>query len=973
MRHVLTALLSVLLIFTAAADRLAAQEITGFGTSEKNPIDPSMDFASGWSGTVSTTSMTVTGVTTFGGGVFESLQTSVPVSNTSSLTLTGVLIQDASAPTFQITVYDSAFDTLVYTFLWTSFGSTQSAVTAQLVSTTGHFNGTATAWELDNGGGPGNTISFEFDELAFGSSSGGSSGPVGATKQTITFPTIATQTLGAAPFAINATASSGLAVTYTVVSGPATVSGNMVTLTGAGPVTIQASQAGNSTYAAAVAVSKTFTVKPGIAQVTLSNLAATYNGSPQSATAATSPTGLNVTLTYAGKATPPTAAGSYAVVATVSGPNYTGSAKGTFVIGKATAAVTLGGLSAFYNGAGHAATATTNPSGFTVTFTYNAKATLPISLGSYAVVGTISDLNYMGSSAATMTVSVSPAVAFQGATDAEITQGVFPNGVATTVYYQYGLTNGYGSLTPFQILGSGKVPVNIYTLLSGLLPNTLYHYRLATVIAGVTTFGPDLTFTTLDFDTTLIAQKGDTVTDGSDTFASFGNPAVNVADTVAFTGTLTTATGVTTANNVGIWTVDDTDTELLIARIGSPAVGSSGNFLTLSDPVINENGNVAFRATAGAKPALAGIWSTDDSGAVQLIALQGSTAVGTGGGTFATFTSLGLSETAGPVVYATLTVNKTAGISATNDAGIFEGTTAANFQPVLRLGDVVGGKTITKLVFQSAVPFVNGQTRGFNASGGIVAQATFSDRTIGIVSAIGGTKTLVAVTGVAVPSLSNVHFLTLGPPAIDDSGTISFEATTNSTVALTQRNIFTTDGSGGFTSLSASGSAPGDPVLNNNNRVAYLSTVSIGTGRSVVSHPAVFYQTSAVAEVGGQAPGCPIGASFATFTEIALPDQGGDDNTGGVIFLGTLTANTEAGVASTNNLGIWAVDNAGNLQLIVRTGDIVNGKTITGLAFLPSPAYVVGQSRSFAPANGDLVYLATFSDKSTAILNVVFP
>jgi len=57
----------------------------------------------------------------------------------------------------------------------------------------------------------------------------------------------------------------------------------------------------------------------------------------------------------------------------------------------------------------------------------------------------------------------------------------------------------------------------------------------------------------------------------------------------------------------------------------------------------------------------------------------------------------------------------------------------------------------------------------------------------------------------------------------------------------------------------------------------------------------------------------------------------------------------------------------------VRTGDILNGKTVTGLAFLPALTTVNGQTRSFDQATGNLVFLATFSDSSTAIFNVVFP
>ncbi len=81
--------------------------------------------------------------------------------------------------------------------------------------------------------------------------------------QTITFPAIPGHVVGDAPFTLSATASSGLAVTYTVTSGPATLSGNTVTLTGAGTVVIQATQAGNASYAAATSISQSFIVLPG--------------------------------------------------------------------------------------------------------------------------------------------------------------------------------------------------------------------------------------------------------------------------------------------------------------------------------------------------------------------------------------------------------------------------------------------------------------------------------------------------------------------------------------------------------------------------------------------------------------------------------------------------------------------------------------------------------------------------------------
>jgi hypothetical protein len=81
--------------------------------------------------------------------------------------------------------------------------------------------------------------------------------------QTITFGALAGQTIGDIPFTVSATASSGLPVTFSVVSGPATLSGNTVTINGTGTITIQASQAGNGIYAPAPNVTQSFQVTGG--------------------------------------------------------------------------------------------------------------------------------------------------------------------------------------------------------------------------------------------------------------------------------------------------------------------------------------------------------------------------------------------------------------------------------------------------------------------------------------------------------------------------------------------------------------------------------------------------------------------------------------------------------------------------------------------------------------------------------------
>ena len=91
---------------------------------------------------------------------------------------------------------------------------------------------------------------------------------VGAGAQSITFPPLADKVFGDPVFALGATASSGLPVTFVVVSGPATLSGGTLGITGTGTVTIRASQAGDANYAPAPEVTRSFNVAKATPVVT---------------------------------------------------------------------------------------------------------------------------------------------------------------------------------------------------------------------------------------------------------------------------------------------------------------------------------------------------------------------------------------------------------------------------------------------------------------------------------------------------------------------------------------------------------------------------------------------------------------------------------------------------------------------------------------------------------------------------------
>ena len=95
---------------------------------------------------------------------------------------------------------------------------------------------------------------------------------VPALVQYIAFPGLVARSTASSPFDLTASASSGLPVSFNLISGPATLSGKRMTLKGAaGTVVVRATQSGNAAYASAPHVERSFVVKASTIS-TLSNL-----------------------------------------------------------------------------------------------------------------------------------------------------------------------------------------------------------------------------------------------------------------------------------------------------------------------------------------------------------------------------------------------------------------------------------------------------------------------------------------------------------------------------------------------------------------------------------------------------------------------------------------------------------------------------------------------------------------------------
>jgi len=199
---------------------------------------------------------------------------------------------------------------------------------------------------------------------------------------------------------------SGLPVTYEGLQSAITIGGSVFTVATGAPVTsgnIQFLLDGQN-FGAAVAVDGTGTA-------TL-NLSAVITAGDHTITSQYIPTGAFV---------PSTSSNPLA-----------------FSVAKAAATVTLGSLSQSYNRTPRAATATTSPVALTVDITYNGSATIPTNAGSYAVVGTINDINYAGSASGTLVISqqtltVSGATASNRVYDGTTTAAVTSLGTLATV------------------------------------------------------------------------------------------------------------------------------------------------------------------------------------------------------------------------------------------------------------------------------------------------------------------------------------------------------------------------------------------------------------------------------------------------------------------------------------------------------------------------------------------------------------
>jgi hypothetical protein len=319
--------------------------------------------------TISGSTVTLTGAATV---VLQASEAAA--GNYTAGTQTATFIVAGQAPTITFTVSNHTYGDAPFTVSATSNSS--GAMTYSVVSGPASISGSTVT--LTGAG----SVVLQASQVAAGNYTAGTQTAtvtVAKESQTITFTTLTSPvTYGVSPIALSASASSGLTMAFSVLSGPGTISGSTLTIIGAGTVVVAANQAGNANYAAAMQVTQSIVVNVIGASTTptFSPVAGVYTSAQ---TVSISDLTSGATIYYTTNGTTPTTSSSVytraipvastetlEAIATATGYSTSAVATAVYTISIPTNPVpAISGVSpAFTNAGGAVFTLTVNGSGF---------------------------------------------------------------------------------------------------------------------------------------------------------------------------------------------------------------------------------------------------------------------------------------------------------------------------------------------------------------------------------------------------------------------------------------------------------------------------------------------------------------------------------------------------------------------------------------------------------------------------------
>ena len=649
---------------------------------------------------------------------------------------------------------------------------------------------------------------------------------------------------------------------------------------GAGTHAVSATYAGDANLTGSVSSPLNQNVDRAPATIGLSNLSQTYDGTAKNVTASTNPSGLVVITTYSGTGgttygpsqTPPTGAGSYAVQATLDEANYQApDVTGTLVVAKATASISLSGLSQTYDGTPRGATATTTPTGLGgATITYGGSTTAPTDAGTYPVVASLINPNYQAPEA-TGTLVIAKAAATIGLSNLSQTYDGTSKGVTATTA-PLGLTvvmtyTGTGGTT----YGPSQTP-----------PTGAGSYAVEAGLSEGNYEAPDAT------GTLVIAKAAATVTLGDLSQIYDGTPKSASATTTpaGLSGVTITYDGSTTAP-IGA------DSYAVVARLNNSnyqAPNATGTLVVAK--AMASIGLSGLSQTYDGTPRSAGATTIPAGLSGVAVTYDGSTTAPTDAGRYVVVARLSNSNYQAPDATGTLVVEKAAVTLTLDDLSqTYDGTAKSATASTTPGG--LSGVTIT----------YDGATTAPTHAGSYAVVASLNNTNYQAPDAIG---TLVIAKAAATIGLSNLSQTYDG----------SAKSATATTAPLGLTVVMTYTGTSGTTY------GPSQTAPVNAGSYAVEAALSEGnyraphaTGTLVIAKAAA---TITLSDLSRIFDGTPKSAS-ATTTPAGLNDVT-------ITYDGSATAPTDAGsynvVASLNNANYQAPDATGTLVIGTATASI---------------------------------------------------
>ena len=488
-------------------------------------------------------------------------------------------------------------------------------------------------------------------------------------------------------------------------------------------------------------------------------------------------------------------------------------------------------------------------------------------------------------------------------------------------------------------------------------------------------------------------------------FRSFGLPSINAQGVAAYTARYSSITG---SKEVIVTAAADTAGAVLV-REGDAIPNAAGvamaglQFDDLGEVMLNDSGAIAFlgkiRGAGVTANTATGLWTNAPAGPLRLVARAGDPAPDTSARIKAiTAVALSSSYQRNPENTQRATVAFTAslqgaGVTTANQNALFiaefSASGAADRRLLLRTGqsfllDGKNSRRVKSFVALGAVNGAIGQGRGA-VPAGVLARVKFQDNSQAVVRCSGdGMIESVATAQQAIPG-EGVRIATFGLPVQNENGDSVFTAKLNSKTA--DDALVFAPHEGPLTLVAREGDSTGrnrfksfrGAVVNEEGAVAFLAKIS-GAGINALKDEGIWFAASAdsspvlIAREGSRPPGTASGATWRSFRSLALADAAN-----GPVFLADLTVPSPgkpnpAKVTPKNNTGIWAIDSAGDLRLIVREGDLFPGTTLSirALGLLGKVSGSPAQTRSFN-ARGELIYRASLSDGSEAIVRARLP